>query len=162
MRSCLHYRVHIMGINNSCDIILFCNLFYQFVNNQRCYGVETRVWLIAKQIFRVQSNGTCNSYTFLHTSTYLAWIQTKFLWHKVYACKTKLCSLLHLFTCHLCEHLKRKHHITQYCQRIKQCRTLKQHSHLLTQLFHLTPRHINQIASVIQHLPLFWSEKSYY
>ena len=51
-----HHRIHIVGIYDGCDIIFNRNTTYQFVNHHTRFGVETRVWFIAKQVFRIQEN----------------------------------------------------------------------------------------------------------
>ena len=45
---------------------------YQFVNDERCLWVQTRVWFIAEQVLRIQSNGTGNGDALLHTATDLS------------------------------------------------------------------------------------------
>ena len=55
-----HDGVHIMSIDESGHIILMRDVVYQFVNDERCLWVQTRVWFIAEQVLRIQSNGTGN------------------------------------------------------------------------------------------------------
>ena len=67
-----HDGVHIMSIDESGHIILMRDVVYQFVNDERCLWVQTRVWFIAEQVLRIQSNGTGNGDALLHTATDLS------------------------------------------------------------------------------------------
>ena len=78
-----------MGVDDGGDVKLFRDAAQQFVDDERCVWVQSRVWLVAEQIFGVKDDGACYGHTLLHAARDLA---REFLLSvdKVYAVKTVL------------------------------------------------------------------------
>ena len=66
-----HHRVHVVRVDNGCNVKFLGNVRQKLVDNQRRLGVEPGVRLVAEQVFGVHYDGTCNGYTLLHSSRYL-------------------------------------------------------------------------------------------
>ena len=63
-----HHRVHVVGVDDGGDAKLVGNVAQEFVDHDGSLGVETRVGLIAEQVFGIQCDGACNGAAFLHTT----------------------------------------------------------------------------------------------
>ncbi len=86
-----HHRVHIVGIDDGCHIVILGDAREEFVDDERSLWVETRVRFIAEEVFRIDHDGTGNGYTFLHTTRDLARILLLGV-YQVDAVETFLCS----------------------------------------------------------------------
>lgn len=64
VRPDFHHGVHVVCVHHRGDAILGSDVLYQAVDDERCYGVQTRVWLVAKEVFRVQCDGARNGTRF--------------------------------------------------------------------------------------------------
>ena len=52
-----HYRVHIVGIDDGCHIVILGDAREEFVDDERSLWVETRVRFIAEEVFRIHHEG---------------------------------------------------------------------------------------------------------
>lgn len=55
-----HYGIHIVGIDEGSHVVFSGDILYQFVDDERCFRVQTGVGFVAKEILRVQGNCSCN------------------------------------------------------------------------------------------------------
>ena len=69
------HGVHVVGVDDGGDVVLFGDLLDQVVDHNRSHRVETGVRFITEEVFRIHDYGTGNGYTFDHTSTQFGGIE---------------------------------------------------------------------------------------
>ena len=142
-----------MGIDDGGHIILLGDGVEQFIDNERCLGVEARVGLVAKQVFGVEGDGTGNGHALLHATTDFArelLVGTS----QIYTIQTILSSTDTLAVVHRREHIEGEHYVLEYCQRVEEGGTLEDHAHLTAHHHLLVLRHLYEIAPVVEYLSL--------
>ena len=102
-----------MGIDNGSDIVLYGNIVDKVIDNDRGLRVETRVWLIAKEVLRIEYDSSRNRGTLNHTTRKLRWVEVACV-RKLHTCQTLLHALILLGRALICKHIERKTHILIY------------------------------------------------
>jgi len=139
-----------VGIDNGSHFKFLGNIVNQFINHNRSMRVQTGVRFIAKQIFRVQGNGTGNGRTLLHAARQLArhFMQRLAQTHSLQA---EFHPVVNFGRHHIREHPQRESYIFSHIHRIEQGRTLKQHTNFLSCHFHLLLAILQNILAIVQN-----------
>jgi len=154
------HRIHIVGIDYCGDIILMCDVAQQLVNQYRGTGVESRVRLVAEEIFRIERNGTRYGHALLHTAGYLRRIFV-FGTFEIDSLDAEHGTVVHFASAHIGEHAEWKHDIAQHRLGVEECGALKKHAYFLAQLLHLLVLHAEQIAAVEENFAAVGTKQTY-
>lgn len=145
--------VHVVRVDDGADIVFGGDLVDELVYDERRLGVETRVRLVAEQIFGVHRDGSCDGYAFLHTAGNLGWREVPRMILDIDATEAEFRPIFHLFDRHIGEHLQRKHHVFQHAEGVEEGGTLEEHAHLAAKQTYLLLFHVRQVSTVIFDAP---------
>ena len=154
-----HHRVHIVGVDDGCHIVILGDAREEFVDDERSLWIETRVRLIAEEVFRIHHDGAGDGNTFLHTTRDFARVFLLGI-NQVDTVEAFLCSLHTFPVIHIREHIEGEHHVLQHIERVEEGCALEDHTHLASHHHLLLLAHLHEVAAVVEYLSAGWFEES--
>ena len=151
MVSDFHNGIHVVGIDDSGDLILSGDFLDQAVYDDGCGWIQAGVRLVAEKIFRIQRYGPCDTYPFLHTSRQLGRI--KFVGtFQVNSLEAEIHPFQFLFKAPFRKEIHREHDVLLHGCKVEQGAFLEKHSHFLAEEFPFREFHLGEIPFSVKNL----------
>ena len=131
----------------------------EFVDDERCLGVKSRVGFVAEEILGVEAYGTGYGRTLLHAAAYLARVFHAGI-SQVDTFQAVHGTLVALLLVHGREHVQREPYVFQHRHAVEEGRTLEEHAHLTVQEFPLLALHGDHVTSVEENLSAGGTEEA--
>ena len=149
-----HDGVHVVGVDDGGHVELAGDAL------QGGLGIETRVGLVAEQVFGVEGDGAGNGYALLHTAGDLA---GEFLVGslQIDTVEAFLGAVYALAEVHRGEHVEGEHDVLEDGHRVEEGCTLEDHAHLAAHEHFFAFRHADKVAAIIEHLSAGGFEQPY-
>ena len=155
-----HDGVHVVGVDDGGHVELAGDALQQFVDDEGGLGIETRVGLVAEQVFGVEGDGTGNGDALLHTAGNLA---GEFLVGslQIDTVEALLGAVYALAEVHRGEHVEGEHDVLEDGHRVEEGSALEDHAHFAAHEHFFAFRHADEVAAVVEHLSAGGFEQPY-
>ena len=139
---CIHHRSDSELLGNRADELIYHN---------GCFRIKSRVRFVTEQIGRIQGDGSCNTYTLLHTSGQFIRILVFRIFYIDLIQKVS-CSFLFFGLRPVGEEVHREHDIPENSTEIKQRASLEQNADFLVKKFLFQRGHAYKLLIIIPYL----------
>ena len=155
-----HDGIHVVGVDDGGRVILLRELMDEFVDDERCLGVETGVGFVAEEILGLEGDGPRNGHAFLHTARDFT--------GELGSCLAEVDTVeAELGTAHtfligiIGEHVEGEHDVFKHRHGVEKGCTLENHSHLATEKGTLALGHAYKATPIVDNIASSWSEEPY-